>query len=159
MTRSSWIVVGLLGPAYATAVVVAYWWLWPLPPTIEVLYSHSHFCSQQCETREEAQKYQIEHVVSGEDVVWHYREIKINAQRVGAIRSSWQSGAFIWNSPQIATLGSPPGVYHRSVAVQPPTSNPTRDFAYQLTFHYDLTPMREESIEFPPVRLRVVAKQ
>lgn len=158
MSKSWWIVVGLLGPAYAAAAVVGYWLLWPLPPTLEVVYSHPRFCSQQCETREDALRYQIDQVISGEESVYHYREIKINAQRIGAIRSSWQSGSFIWNSPQIATLGSPPGVYRRSIAVQPPTSNPTRDFIYQLSFHYHPTPLREENIEFPPVSLRVVAK-
>ncbi len=158
MTGRQWVVVGvLLGPVYAAALLGAYWAWWPLPPTIEVLYSHPYFCDRPCETREEAQRYQVYSVMSGDDEVWHYREIKVNAQRLGAIRASWQSGSFIWNSPQVATLRSPPGIYHRSVAVQPPTSNPTRDFAYQLSFHYELTPMREESIEFPPVRLRVIA--
>lgn len=158
MPREKAVVALLMGPLYVGAALVAYWLFWPMPPTLEVIYSHGLFCDRPCETREEAIQYQVEHVVSGDDNLWHYREIRINEQRVGAIRSSWQSGSFIWNSPQVATLGSPPGVYHRSVAVQPPTSNPTRDFEWRLSFHYDPTPMRNEVIEFPPVRLRVIAR-
>lgn len=158
MRREKLVVALLLGPLYAGAAIIAYWLFWPMPPTLEVIYSHPQFCSQPCETREEAARYQVNAVDSGTENVWHYREIKINARRIGAIRSSWQSGSFIWNSPQIATLGSAPGIYHRSVAVQPPTSNPTRDFNWQLSFHYDLTPLRSEDIAFPLVRLRVVAR-
>ena len=158
MTRKQWlIVILLLGPVYTAAMVALYWLFWPMPPTLEVLYSHPLFCDRPCETREEANAYQIGQVPSGTPNVWHYREIKINAQRVGAIRSSWQSGSFIWNSPQIATLGSKPGTYTRSVALEPPTSSPTRDFTWRLSFHYDQTPLRNEDIAFPPVSLRVLA--
>jgi hypothetical protein len=159
MTRKQWIIVAiLLGPVYAAALMMGYWMLWPMPPTVEVLYSHPLFCDRPCESREEAARYQIAAVPSGTPYVWHYREIQINARRVGAIRASWQSGAFIWNSPQIATMGSSPGRYVRSVAIEPPTSNPTRDFTWTLSFHYDVTPMRNEKITFPQVKLRVVAR-
>jgi hypothetical protein len=158
VTRRQWIVVAiLLGPVYVAAAMMGYWLFWPMPPTLEVAYSHPLFCDRPCETREEAKQFQIAEVPSGTPYVWHYREIQINAQRVGAIRSSWQSGAFIWNSPQIATLGSEPGHYTRAVAVEPPTSSPTRLFTWRLSFHYDVTPMRTEDIAFQPVQLRVVA--
>ena len=158
MTRKQWLLVAmLLGPVYVTAAMAAYWLFWPMPPTMEVLYSHPQFCDRPCETRDEAQRYSVLEVPSGTQYVWHYREIRINAQRIGAIRSSWQSGAFIWNSPQIATLGSKPGHYTRSVAIEPPTSNPTRNFVWNLSFHYDATPLRNEEIVFPPVYLRVLA--
>jgi hypothetical protein len=159
MNKSWWIVLLVLGPAYAAVGVVGYWLWWPLPPTLEVVYSHPLFCSQPCETREEAKLYQVAEVRSGTPYVWHYREIRINSQRVGAIRSSWQSGSFIWNSPQVATLGSEAGIYTRAVAIEPPTSSPTRDFTWRLSFHYDITPMREESIVFPPVKLRVISNK
>lgn len=158
MTRRQWLIVAaLLGPVYVAAMLTAYWMFWPMPQTLEIIYSHPLFCDRPCETREEARMYQVGEVASGTPLVWHYREIQINAQRVGAIRSSWQSGAFVWNSPQIATMGSEPGIYLRSVALEPPTSNPTRDFIYRLAFHYDQTPLRNEEIQFPPVQLRVLA--
>lgn len=159
MTLRQWIIVGsLLGPLYVAALLGAYWLWWPLPPTMRLIYSHPYFCDRPCETREEAQLYQVQEIQSGTDPVWHYREIQIGTQRFGAIRSSWHSGAFVWNSPQVATLGSEPGFYRRAVAVTPPTSAPTREFTWHLAFLYRVTPMREEEIEFPPVHLRIIAR-
>lgn len=158
MTARQWMgVVALLGPVYVAAMIGAYWTWWPLEPTIRVIYSHPMFCSVPCLTREEAQQHQVASIVSGTPYVWHYREIQVTASRIGAIRSVWVAGGFIWNSPQIPTMGSPPGVYARSVAVVPPTSNPTRDFVWKTAFTYSPTPMRDETIEFPDVNLRVVA--
>ena len=149
----------LLIPLYIAVGIIGVWLYWPTPPTIDVIYSHPLFCDRECDTREEAKQYQITSVLSGTPYVWHYREIQVNRQQVGAIRSAWQSGSFIWNSPQIATLGSKPGRYVRSVAIEPPTSNPTRDFTWNAAFHYDATPMRKEDIAFPPVTLRVIANK
>ena len=158
MTYLQWLgVLVLLGPGYAAAMIAAYWAWWPIDPTIRVIYSHPMFCSEPCATREEATMFQVVAIPSGTPNVWHYREIEVTAERVGAIRSVWISGGFIWNSPQIPTIGSKPGVYVRSVAVIPPTSNPTRDFIWSTAFIYNITPMREEEIEFPDVHLRVVA--
>jgi hypothetical protein len=157
MTRNQWLLVcALLGPVYAAAIAIAYWLYWPMPPTIQIIYSHPKFCYKPCENRNEAIQYEVDEVSSGTQYVWHYREIRINHQRIGSIRSSWQSGAFIWNSPQVATMGSETGVYLRATAVEPPTSNPTRDFVWKMSFHYDVTPLRNEDIVFPPVTLRVV---
>ena len=146
----------LLIPLYVAAGVLGYWIFWPMPPTLQIIYSHPKFCYKPCENRNEAIQYEVDEVTSGTQYVWHYREIRINHQRIGSIRSSWQSGAFIWNSPQVATMGSVPGLYARASAVEPPTSNPTRDFVWKMAFHYDVTPLRNEDISFPPVTLRVV---
>ena len=159
MNRRQWcVVLAILTPLYAAAGLLAYWALWPIQQTMEVLYSHPFFCSAPCFTRDEAQELQVREVPSGTQYVWHYREIKVNAERVGTIRSTWVAGGFVWNSPASPTLGSRPGTYARSVAIQPPTSNPTRDFVWKTAFHYEVTPLRSEVIEFPDVHLRVVAR-
>ena len=159
MNRRQWIVVlAILAPLYGAAGQLAYWAFWPLPPTVEVVYSAPWFCSQPCFSRAEAEALQVREIQSGTPLVWHYREIKVNSSQVGTIRSTWAAGGFIWNSPSSPTLGSKPGLYARSVAIQPPTSNPTRDFIWRTAFHYEVTPLRSEIIEFPDVGLRVVAK-
>lgn len=156
MTRRQWLVVAaMLGPVYVAATLGGYWLWWPMDPTMRVLYSHPLFCSEPCATREEAQRLQVMSVPSGTPNVWHYREIEITAERIGTIRSVWMSAGFIWNSPQIPTMGSRPGKYHRAVAVVPPTSNPTREFIWSTAFHYHVTPLREELIEFPDVKLTI----
>jgi hypothetical protein len=51
----------------------------------------------------------------------------------------------------------PLGCYSRSFNIRVPTTSPTRDFTYRVTWVYDLNPLASAEIEMPSIELRVFA--
>ena len=148
----------LLSPWFVLATgvpAVAYWLLEPAP--MELVYVHPLFVSHEVGTREEAKAAEV-HAVRGGAVVYRFIEYTVKRPYTAKTSRAWVTKAMVWNAPDFSTvLSREPGHHHRSVAIDVPTSSPTRDMQFVQTLSIPVNWLRTVEIEYPPIPLRVLS--
>lgn len=147
----------LAGVPWALALLLGYWALEPVP--LRVTYVAPLFSSQPVDSRASADAYAISEVVGG-STVWRYVEYCVDRPFTGEIRRSWVNPAMVWAAPDLPTaLSRTQGCSRRSIAVEVPTSNPTRMFEFVQRLRIQVNPVRTVEIDYPPITLRILANK
>ena len=154
--RSHLTIVALLFPLYASLAVACYWLFIDVAPPLIIEYQHPRFLARPVESKVEAVAAEITEAQSG-SVVWAWRETCRTKLISGEGKPIWQSGAFQWGGPQRTVPAGVVGCRGRATEVDVPTTSPTRNFTYLLTVNFQVNPMTRVDVEYPPIKLRVLA--
>jgi hypothetical protein len=148
----AWTPVGLL----VLVVPVTFWWLFE-PVPVELRYVAPSFSSVPAATRDEADKTAVM-AVTGGTTVYRYVEYCVRRPFVGTARRSWVNSALVWHAPDVpTTLSRQTGCRSASVAVETPTSSPSRSFLFSQSIEIDTNLLRTDRIEYPPIPLTILA--
>lgn len=132
-----------------------YWMLEPSP--LVVKYVAPHFASVPVESRADADEFAVTEI-SGGQTVYRYLEYCVYRPFSGTAHRSWVNQSMVWPAPDLPTaLSRTVGCDKRSIAVQVPTSNPTRTFDFVQRLHIEINPLRTIEIDYPPIRLTILA--
>lgn len=157
MSGRLWLQVAVfLAPPWTVFAVACYWMFLDAAPPLRVVYQHDKFISREVDNREDARKYEIESADSG-GFVWAYREICVDRMLWGSARGSWVAGSFVWQTPERAVTPLPLGCHAHTFNLRVPTSNPTRDFSYQVEWVFENNPLVTSVVRMDPINLRVYA--
>jgi hypothetical protein len=136
------------------APLIAWWTFEPLPLTVD--YVHPLFVDRPVASREFAKEHEIE-AVKGGSVVYRYIEYTIHRPYTATAHRAWVNDSMVWNAPDFATvLTHDVGHHHTSVAVNVPTSSPTRTFNFVQSLTVRMNFMRDEKITYPPIPLTIL---
>jgi hypothetical protein len=142
---------------FAAAPVFAYWWWEPTPLTIE--YTSPLFSREPVRTRDAAQYAAVSQIAGG-STVYRYIEYCVHKPFSGRIQRAWVGSAIVWPAPDTTTtVSTAVGCTSNSFAVEVPTSSPSRTFSYRQTMHIGVNPIRTDTIEYPPIALRILSPQ
>ena len=137
--------------------LLLFWWLEPVPVSIN--YVAPSFLSEPAGSREDAAQHYINEVAGGA-TVWRYVEYCVTKPYSGTSRRSWVGNALVWHAPDLPTQFSRTiGCGAFSVAVDVPTSSPSRDFAFVQRLEVPVNPLKTVEIEYPPIPLRILSPQ
>ena len=143
----------------ALALIVgplAVWWLVE-PAPLALVYVSTKFVDRPVESREEAQKRAVT-AVAGGTMVYRYVEFCVRKAFSGTARRAWVNTAMVWPAPDVPTaLSREIGCRHTNIAVEVPTSNPTRTFVFVQTMEIEVNPLRTAIIEYSPIQLTILA--
>ena len=143
-----WLLVLILTP-------VGVYWLTEETP-LEINYVAPLFSSQEVFTREEAEQHAITKVYGGQ-TVWRYVEYCVKEPFRGTSRRSWLGEAIVWPAPDLPLqLSKVVGCKSASIAVDVPSSSPTRKFNFMQEISIHLNPLRTASIDFDPIPLIIL---
>lgn len=143
---------------FLVVVPVIFWWLFE-PPPVELKYVAPHFSDRPVESREEAARHTVVAVRGGQEV-YRYVEFCVHRAFVGTARRSWVNSAMVWHAPDVPTaLSREVGCRSASIAVEVPTSNPSRTFKFVQAMEVTVNPIRTDVIEYPPIPLTILANK
>ena len=158
MIKTPWVVLALLVPPWAVFLIGCYWYFIDVAPPLIINYSHGHFTSQPATDRMDAAAKEIHEVIGG-STVWTYREICVVRDTPGTLRARWDAAAFSWTVPDVDFLPSPLGCRATAYAVLVPTSNPSREVQYKTARDYAVNPIKNISVDAPPIPLTILANK
>jgi len=139
-------------------IVLGVWWaLEPLP--MKPLYVAPRFTSVPVVSKAEAEQYAIDEAVGG-TVVYRFSEGCIDRRFTGTMRRAWVNAALVWHAPDLPTvLSEQERCFAASMAIEVPTSSPSRSFTYVHELVIDLNPLRDGVIKYPPIPLRILSPE
>lgn len=156
MTTRQWLIVtALLFPPWAAFMVQVFWFVDPATP-MEIVYQHDAFLGRPAFNREDAKKFELHDVDSGQ-AVWIYREVCMDGSHSGTVQARWIAGAFEWASPERPVVNDEKFCGARSSNLIAPTSSPTRTFTYKAQFVFEVNPLRTVIVNAPPINVTVHA--
>jgi hypothetical protein len=136
------------------APLVIWWMLEPAPLRIE--YVHPHFLTRPAMSRDDASTVEVL-AVNGNATIFRYVEYCVSRPFEGTSHRAWVGKALVWHAPDLPTmLSRVPGCFAANLAVEVPTSSPTRTFSYVQTISIPLNPLRTETIEYAPIPLTIL---
>jgi hypothetical protein len=145
---SPWIILVLGLP------IVAWWLLEPVPIRIE--YVATHFLSRPATDRRDAEQVAVMEVRGG-STVYRYVEYCVLRPFEATSNRAWVGQALVWPAPSVPTaLSRTPGCMAANMAVEVPTSSPTRTFQFVQTMRIPMNPIRTETIEYAPIPLTIL---
>ena len=134
--------------------LLAWWMLEPAP--LAVNYVAPAFLSQPAQTREEAARYYVTESEGG-GVLFRFISYCVSRPFTATAHRVWVGRALAWSAPDLPTyLSRTPGCYDASIAVDIPTSSPTRRFEFVQTLEIPLNPLRTTTVEFQPIPLTIL---
>lgn len=134
-----------------------YWMVEPVP--VRVVYVAPQFAIAPVTSRAEASEFAITEAHGG-STVWRYIEYCVDRPFSGTVHRSWVNESMVWHAPDLPTaLSRDVGCGSRSIAVQVPTSNPTRTFQFVQKLDIEVNPLRTVEIDYPPIRLTILANK
>lgn len=152
---SDWLVVGAFLVPPWMALLVGIYWLWLQPVPVEITYQHAHFLAGPAHNLAEAKQYEIaDDIVGPGQPLWVYREW-CHADRVyGSTASEWvaTNASFVWAATQRPIPDPGKGCHARSSGLSAPNSI-SREYEYLGRWKITTNPLRDDIIEFPPLRL------
>jgi hypothetical protein len=158
LRRLPWLVWILLGPPWAFLMLLCYWYFLDTQPPLIINYSHGHFTSEPASSRSDAAAKEL-HEVLGGTTVWTYRELCVLRNIPGTLRARWDAASFSWTVPDIDFIPSPVGCRAVAYAVEVPTSNPTRNVAYNSVREYHVNPIKVIEVPAPPIPITILANR
>lgn len=150
------VVALFLVPPYIALLVGLYWRFLDNAAPVELVYQHPKFLYGPADNRDEAKLKETDFVMSG-GTVWIYRELCTFRSLYGTVRGDWVAGAFVWQTPERSLVPRKLGCVNESFTLTAPTSNPTRDFTYQVEWLYEVNPLVTVAVAMPALHLRVYA--
>jgi hypothetical protein len=150
------VVGALLIPPWSVFLLACYWTFIDNEPPIVVRYEHPLFLSEPAQDRVEAERFSVREVASGKRV-YVYREICMDGQHDGTLRSVWESKSFVWPAAERAYYNPTRECQRRNDEVLAPSSNPTREFLYRAWWVFDVNPLTTVNIPARQIPLRVLA--
>lgn len=128
------------------------------PVPLEVKYVSPAFIREPSDSRPDPSQYVYE--TAGGVTLYRYLEVCVSRPFSGTAHRSWVYKAFIWHAPDLPTVMSRyPGCRSQSVAVDIPTTTPSRDFQFVQTMDIDVNILRNAKIDFAPIPLRVLSPE
>lgn len=141
----------------AALPVMVYWQFESMPITIQ--YTAPYFSSEPARTRDAANSSAVVQAPGGA-TLYRYVEYCVHRTFVGRIQRAWVGSAIVWPAPDVSTATSDDvGCFARPMAVEVPTSSPTRNFQYVQRMYVQVNKMRTEPIEYPPIPLRILSPE
>ncbi len=107
------------------------WWLFePMPVRVE--YVAPAFLSRPAVNREDALAAYV-YEVKGGSIVWRYVTYCVSRPFEATTHRAWVGKALVWHAPDLPTmLSRVPGCFDVNLAVEVPTSSPTRRFDFTI---------------------------
>ncbi len=128
------------------------------PVPLTVAYVAPAFISHPVNHRPAADEYVFE--TPGGVTLWRYVEACVSRPFNGDAHRSWVAPAFVWNVPVLPTVMSrTPGCHNLSIAVEVPTSSPSRDFQFVQHIEVEVNVLRTANVDFPPIPLRILSPE
>lgn len=148
----AWVPVGIV---CVFTPLILWWALEPSPLKIEDVATY--FTDRPVESMEEAQKHAVQ-AISGGSVVYRFVQYCVRRPFQGTAHRSWVNSAMVWHAPDVPTqLSRDEGCRHANIAVEVPTSNPTRSFFFVQKMEIYVNPLRaREIIDYPPIPLTIL---
>ena len=142
-------------PILALGLPTLLWWLLePMP--VRVQYVHPHFLSRPAMDRSDASTVELLAVKGGTTVV-RYVEYCVTKPFEGTSHRAGVGKALVWQAPDLPTvLSRTPGCFAANLAVEVPTSSPTRTFSFVQTMSIPLNPLRTEVVSYAPIPLTIL---
>jgi hypothetical protein len=145
---SPWIIIIIGVP------LVAWWLLEPVPVTVN--YVAPTFLSRPAMDRREAESVAVTSARGG-SVVYRYVEYCVTRAFEATSHRAWVGEALVWPAPNVpTTLSRTPGCFAANLAIEVPTSSPTRTFKFVQTMSIPMSPIRTEVIEYAPIPLTIL---
>jgi hypothetical protein len=137
------------------APVLLWWTFEPVPVTIN--YVAPALLSHPARTREEAAKYYVSESVGGV-TLWRYVEACVHRPiHDGESHRAWVGSAMVWNAPSLPlTSAGRGGCWAQSIAVEIPSSSPSRDFGLHQWLIIRTNPIRTDRISYDVIPLRIL---
>lgn len=154
--QNALLVALFLVPPYAALTIAIYWKFFDNAPPVQLMYQHPKFLDEPVGNRDLAKQHELDGIESGGSV-WVYREICTTDSRFGTVRGAWVAGSFVWQTPERSIAPRRLGCVSESFNVTAPSSNPTRDFVYEVEWEYDINPLVTVAVDMPSLKLRVYA--
>ena len=143
-----WIILALGIP------LLGWWMLEPAPLRIE--YVHPHFLTRPAMSRDDASTVEVL-AVRGNTVIFRYVEYCVTRAFDATSHRAWVGKALVWHAPDLPTmLSRVPGCFAANLAVEVPTSSPTRTFSFVQTMSIPLNPLRTETVAYAPIPLTIL---
>ena len=131
------------------------WWLFE-PTPIRIEYVAPHFLSRPATDRRDAEQVAVT-AVRGGSTVYRYVEYCVSRPFEATSNRAWVGQALVWPAPSVpTTLSRTPGCMAANMAVEVPTSSPTRTFQFVQTMSIPMNPLRTEVIEYAPIPLTIL---
>jgi hypothetical protein len=139
----------------ATGIPLLLWWAFE-PVPLEVNYVSPHFLSRPAIDRNDAETAAVTEAVGGR-VLYRYVSYCVSRPFTATAHRSWVGKALVWPAPDLPTmLSRTPGCFETNIAVEIPTSSPSRSFSFVQTMSIEMSPIRTEVIQYPPIPLRIL---
>lgn len=143
-----WIILALGLPT------LVWWLLEPVPLKIE--YVHPLFLSRPAMDRNDASSVEVI-AVRGGSTVFRYIQYCVSRPFEGTSHRAWVGKALVWPAPDLpTTLSRVPGCFAANLAVEVPTSSPTRTFSFVQTMSIPINPLRTDVVEYAPIQLTIL---
>ncbi len=131
------------------------WWLFE-PAPIRIEYVAPQFLSRPATDRRDAEQVAVT-AVRGGSTVYRYVEYCVSRPFEATSNRAWVGQALVWPAPSVpTTLSRTPGCMAANMAVEVPTSSPTRTFQFVQTMSIPMNPLRTETIEYAPIPLTIL---
>ena len=143
-----WLILALGLPTLA-------WWMFePSPLTIN--YVAPCFTSRPSVNRDDALTACVDSTVGGR-VLYRYVDYCVSRPFEATSRRSWVSKSIVWPAPDLPTmLSRAPGCFAANIAVEIPSSSPTRRFSYIQELVIPMSPIRTLTIPYSPIPLTIL---
>lgn len=139
----------------ALGVPVLAWWAFE-PVPLEIKYVAPAFLSRPVVDRQDAMTAMVTEVRGGA-TLWRYVEYCVKRPFDATTHRAWVGKALVWHAPDLPTvLSRTEGCFAANLAVEIPTSSPTRSFKYVHRMTIDMNPLRTETIEYAPIALTIL---
>ena len=158
LERRFWFMLYLPWAILVSALpVLVYFQFESMPITIQ--YTAPYFSSEPARTRDAAAASAVMQAPGGV-TLYRYVEYCVHRPFVGHIQRAWVGSAIVWPAPDVSTATSDEiGCFARPMAVEVPTSSPTRSFQYVQRMYVHVNKIRTEPIEYPPIPLRILSPE
>lgn len=134
--------------------LIAWWLLEPVP--VQVSYVSPAFLSRPAMTRDDARGLHLTEVRGG-STVWRYVEYCVTKSFEATVHRAWVGKALVWHAPDLPTMLSREiGCGAANLAVEVPTSSPSRSFYFVQRMEIALNPLRTAVIEYAPIPLTIL---
>jgi hypothetical protein len=143
-----WIILALGTP------LLGWWMLEPVP--LKINYVAPCFTSRPAINRDDALSACVDSIHGG-TVVFRFVSYCVSRPFEATSRRSWVGKAIVWPAPDLPTmLSRTPGCYEANIAVETPTSSPTRRFSYIQELQIPMSPVRTATISYSPIPLTIL---
>ena len=134
--------------------LLIWWMVEPVPVTVN--YVSPAFLSRPAADRHDAATVYL-HETAGNKTVWRYIEACVSKPFEATSHRSWVGKAIVWPAPDLpTTMSREVGCHAFNIAVEVPSSSPTRTFAFVQRLAIELNPIRTEVIEYTPIPLTIL---
>jgi hypothetical protein len=139
----------------ACGIPTILWWMFePIP--VRVDYVAPAFLSRPAINREDAASVYISEAKGG-STVYRYVSYCVSRPFEATTHRAWIGRALVWHAPDLPTmLSRAPGCFDANLAVEVPTSSPTRTFSFVQRMEIQLNPLRTETVEYAPIPLTIL---